>query len=156
MMAIATRRRPVDRRAANRAYYLANRERIRARQAAYTAAHAEENRARARAWELAHPEEARTRKTAAYRANPGLWRARAAAWERANPQYSAWKAARRKYGEVPPYSVWCAIWAAPCALCGTAPARGVDHIIPKAKGGTGAVENLQPACWPCNNRKGAK
>jgi 5-methylcytosine-specific restriction endonuclease McrA len=42
-----------------------------------------------------------------------------------------------------------------CGYCG----RGdlpltVDHIIPKAKGGTDSWENLVCACTFCNNRKG--
>jgi 5-methylcytosine-specific restriction endonuclease McrA len=42
-----------------------------------------------------------------------------------------------------------------CAYCG----RGdlpltIDHIIPRAKGGTDSWENLVCACTVCNNRKG--
>ena len=29
----------------------------------------------------------------------------------------------------------------------------VDHIIPKALGGTGRAENLQLLCWTCNQKK---
>lgn len=42
-----------------------------------------------------------------------------------------------------------------CGYCG----RGdlpltIDHIIPKARGGSDTWENLVAACLPCNNRKG--
>lgn len=44
-----------------------------------------------------------------------------------------------------------------CAYCG---ARDVplnlDHVIPRAKGGSDRVSNLAPACIPCNERKSAK
>lgn len=44
----------------------------------------------------------------------------------------------------------------PCALrlrCDGAPATTVDHIVPVSRGGTNALENLQPACGPCNRQK---
>jgi 5-methylcytosine-specific restriction endonuclease McrA len=32
----------------------------------------------------------------------------------------------------------------------------VDHIVPKAKGGPDRLENKQPLCFRCNNKKGDK
>lgn len=35
-------------------------------------------------------------------------------------------------------------------------ATTVDHIIPKAQGGTDEDRNLQSLCWPCHRSKTAK
>lgn len=29
----------------------------------------------------------------------------------------------------------------------------LDHVVPKARGGTDAMQNLAVACWLCNNKK---
>jgi hypothetical protein len=45
-----------------------------------------------------------------------------------------------------------------CAYCGRRPPEvtlEVDHIIPRAEGGTNDPENLTTACWDCNHGKGA-
>jgi 5-methylcytosine-specific restriction endonuclease McrA len=42
-----------------------------------------------------------------------------------------------------------------CAYCGNE-ATQVDHIIPRASGGTDEPSNLVAACQPCNNRKSDK
>lgn len=40
-----------------------------------------------------------------------------------------------------------------CYLCG-GPARSVDHIVSKARGGTDDAWNLAACCSACQNRKG--
>jgi 5-methylcytosine-specific restriction endonuclease McrA len=44
-----------------------------------------------------------------------------------------------------------------CAYCGAkdTPLQ-VEHVVPKAKGGTNSITNLTLACGPCNTKKGAK
>lgn len=42
-----------------------------------------------------------------------------------------------------------------CTYCG-APAEAADHFYPLARGGLHCVENLVPACQPCNSSKSAR
>ena len=45
-----------------------------------------------------------------------------------------------------------------CELCGISAderALDVDHILPKAMGGSDEPDNLQALCWKCNTNKGA-
>lgn len=44
------------------------------------------------------------------------------------------------------------IQADPCVYCGS-PATEIDHIVPIARGGTGAWDNLAPICSTCNRQK---
>lgn len=49
-----------------------------------------------------------------------------------------------------------------CRLCKAknppriTPATIADHIIPRAKGGSGGIENLQPVCADCHDAKTRK
>lgn len=46
-------------------------------------------------------------------------------------------------------------WHRTCAYCGAQQVPlEVEHIVPKARGGTDRVSNLTLACVPCNERKG--
>nr|WP_297502592.1 RNA-guided endonuclease IscB [Ferrovum sp.] len=48
-------------------------------------------------------------------------------------------------------------WGRKCAYCGAEHVPiNIDHIHPKAKGGTDRVSNLTLACVPCNQKKGAQ
>jgi RHS repeat-associated protein len=43
-----------------------------------------------------------------------------------------------------------------CAYCDNPTATTSDHVVPYAKGGSTTIENLDPACGPCNSSKGSK
>lgn len=43
-----------------------------------------------------------------------------------------------------------------CAYCGAQEPMTVDHVIPLSKGGSNGIENILPACRPCNTSKGTK
>ena len=45
---------------------------------------------------------------------------------------------------------------AKCAHCGTEENLTIDHIIPRSKGGTNKIENLQVLCKKCNLKKADK
>lgn len=141
---------------------------------------------RARKNQLASAPERRARKNAEkrerYHTDPEF-RARYIAYMRARERDPAYKASRRRYkrdrladpairaevraiqraadaaikfGERVHWRVMDAIAQKPCFGCGKTPAGGVDHIIPHVRGGRNIVENLQPACLPCNSSKGAR
>lgn len=43
-----------------------------------------------------------------------------------------------------------------CQICRSRQATEVDHIVPRSKGGTDDMANLQAACDPCNRAKSDK
>ena len=48
-------------------------------------------------------------------------------------------------------------WNHACAYCGaTDVPLNLDHIVPRARGGSNRVSNLACACIPCNTEKGAR
>jgi len=42
-----------------------------------------------------------------------------------------------------------------CAYCGVEGKLEPDHRLPIKRGGSNSIENILPACGPCNRRKGA-
>lgn len=61
----------------------------------------------------------------------------------------------RKFGEWVHQSVYLRLFLLPCTSCGVEPAMGVDHLIPRSRGGRNILENLRPFCIDCNKRKEA-
>ncbi len=43
-----------------------------------------------------------------------------------------------------------------CTICNQAPATTLDHILPRAAGGTNERHNLRGACPDCNTKKGCQ
>ncbi len=44
-------------------------------------------------------------------------------------------------------------WNWTCAYCGESAALQPDHRVPLGRGGSNWIENILPACGPCNQRK---
>lgn len=132
---------PERHRATKRAYDERNREAINARA---RERYADGGRERAQAYRAKNPERGRAAVRRCYRKN----RAKRLDW-----------AHRRRLieveGAVPPEKI-DALLGQPCAYCGATENIELDHIVPIARGGAHDLENLAPACLPCNRSKGAK
>lgn len=154
-----------DQKAYNRAYYLANAEKIKARSAARRAANLSEAQEYDRTYAAAHREEARQRAAAWAAKNPERKRANDRAWKAANPEAvraSNGKRRALKRGATTPLTTrqWLDIleeFDHCCAYCQT---RGVEleqeHITPLSRGGQHTRHNVVPSCTTCNDRKGIR
>ena len=66
-----------------------------------------------------------------------------AEWESLLAQYARCPMCLRSWAEIPPHPINSSVIT-------------VDHIIPISKGGTNSIDNIQPLCYSCNSKKGAK
>lgn len=152
-------------RAADRAYYLANREAYLERAARHYAANPEAKKAYARehrkTYDVGAVRERRLKQSRErYHANPDYERARSRRYYEAN--YDKWldyvHARREQTGTASPevQSFIRDIRTQPCAYCGSEENIEVDHVVPLSRGGLHSSDNLVPACRPCNRSKGAR
>lgn len=131
----------------NRAYNVANKERVQAQRKARYAAHKDESVNSTRLWREAHREYVRSYQRAYAIAFPEIGRA-----------YSARRRALNSGAQATlTIAQWRAIIAGyknRCAYCGVKSEKLTqDHVTPLSRGGHHTAENVVPACSPCNFRK---
>lgn len=54
------------------------------------------------------------------------------------------------------WAVLCARYDNCCLCCGIQSKLTPDHIVPLSRGGSNAIDNIQPLCMGCNLKKGTK
>jgi len=160
------RRNPEAEIAAVKAYYRANRKKIRARANAYDAANPDKKRAFFRAWYERNREKRAKQKAEERKANPEVVRSRYKRWAAANPEqvqannrrrHARKKGAEGRHSGAEVKDLLLR-QRARCASCAASlkPGYHVDHIVPLSKGGTNWITNIQLLCPTCNHRKWAK
>jgi 5-methylcytosine-specific restriction endonuclease McrA len=149
-----------------REYRRRNRERLNAQSREYAAAHREEARQRARAWYQAHRSDdllarERQRHRDMYKNDPRR-REYLRSWKDANRakhnEYVHVSRARRNAtaGRGVSVAEWHDLikaYGGRCAYCYADRPLTMDHRVPLARGGSHEIENILPACKPCNSRK---
>jgi 5-methylcytosine-specific restriction endonuclease McrA len=78
-------------------------------------------------------------------------RAARAARERAATGWSWENNSRQRYRLI---DACLARYGTVCHLCRRAEATTADHLIPRSAGGANTLDNLRPACGPCNTARG--
>jgi 5-methylcytosine-specific restriction endonuclease McrA len=168
-----------NKRAYDRAYYKAHRERISAYYKTWRAANAEKVKADKAVYHVSNRERIAAKVKAWSDAHPGAANLRTAAWKAANPERkreldhrsrairdSRPTCAHSSCLALGPVSIAWQTNPHVCYLCGqrlSMQARPddpmhahMDHVVPLSRGGLHCAENLRPACAPCNRRKGAR
>lgn len=157
-----------EKKAIDRAYYLANRERIKASVKAWQCANHEKALGYKRKWKSDNPRCWRNDKNSIPRAKRWISNNRdkhyesVKLWRENNPEKQVsyvnkrralklgvigahftgqqWKDLKTKYGNR-------------CLCCGDKKKLVADHVIPLSKGGTDSISNIQPLCHFCNSKK---
>lgn len=171
--------------ARQRAYRIANAEKLKAKRKAYSIANAEKIRAYrkahyisnygemlayAKSYHNAHSGKLKARKKAYRIANSDKLKAYCKAWKIANQEKVSQSQHLRRtrklsgtIGDTAPILAWQKQWRAAkrvtCYWCNGRVAgkkAHMDHIHPLSKGGAHSIENLCISCQPCNSRKNAK
>lgn len=167
----------------DRAYYLANRERILERQRVHHAANRgaitaqkraryavtrEQTRERTEAYRAANPEKVRAAHAAYQASNPEKVREWRRAWALRNPErvraskvLVESRRRARKAGVAISFTKddWQAaldFFENACAYCGAVEALEIEHVVPLKRpecAPTHGPENVLPACRPCNRSK---
>ena len=139
-------------RAANRAWYAANRETVKARRSAYREANGDAIRARDR-----------ERQRQEYADDPKKFNDYMKAWRAQNPEkaraYVRISGIKRRAAAADAHFTtdeWFALveeYVGRCGYCGAQGPLEAEHRTPLCRGGSNTIENIIPACGHCNRRK---
>ncbi len=140
---------PEAKKESDRRYYLAHRDEVLAR--------VNEHYQRNHAQRLEYSRDYRIRYTDKVRRAIRAWRDR-------NPEsFSVATQRRRALKRQSPGTFTRAEWKALCAryghrclCCGEKKRLTVDHVVPLSQGGANTIDNIQPLCGTCNQRKYTK
>jgi hypothetical protein len=142
-------------RAKARISYIVNHDREMERAARWRTEHGDRARAATARWQAAHPNERRAYKVQYQADKPEMHRAD-----------SQRRRARKRGATIGPVDEAQVFVSGICYLCRLPidmnlkypdpMSKSVDHIEPLARGGTHTMDNLAPAHWLCNVRKGTK
>lgn len=149
-----------------------------ARDKAYRLANPEKVRARQRRWEKKNAEKEKNRKNAYYSANKDLWRERGRVWQKNNPDKE--NAKKRKWRSENPdkavqerhlyrkrlkengiFEISKKDWRyllnqKNCFYCERQTKLTLEHVVPVSRGGRHSIGNLVMACKTCNSSKHAR
>lgn len=137
---------PDHMRAIDKARYYRDRESLLARNAVYRANNPDIIKAAYRRWLDSHRESYNIYQSAYSKARPGLKRARGHA-RRARIRGNGGKYTASQWQEL------VAMYDHRCLRCGVQGRMTVDHVVSIAEGGTNTIQNIQPLCLSCNQRK---
>lgn len=153
---------------ADRAYYLANSKRIKARVIRWQLKNRSKVKAYKAKWKLSHPGSWRsdvgaTERSIAYvKAHPEQHSVHVKAWRARNPERMASYSAKRKALKFNPngdhftgqeWRMLKAQYGNRCLSCKRKVRLVPDHVIPLSRGGSDSISNIQPLCGPCNSKK---
>jgi 5-methylcytosine-specific restriction endonuclease McrA len=114
-----------------------------------------------RRWRAHHPDEHRAEGRLFYSRHSDRLIAKAVAYHRANPHVQQAAGQRRRARKLQAGGAYTSrewlelldVYGYRCAYCGAASSMHADHATPLSRGGDNHIENVRPACPPCNQRK---
>lgn len=121
----------------------------------------EKSRKARRVWYAKHPELVRQQRRAAYAANPLPEYRRSKDWQKRNPDRVRQNRRARKLRKKQAigsftFVEWtdlCNKYGNKCLACGKEKKLTADHVVPLSRGGSNAIENIQPLCAYANCKK---
>ena len=155
----------VCRRAETTEYYVANSGAVKARSKAWREANPERYRQQLVSWGERNREHKREINQAWRDANRGRIKAVTTAYQRLHPEHARNQKARRKAQMgATVHRITKTEWEdlkaeyhGGCAYCSKKVVKPtMDHIVPLIRGGGHTVDNIVPACSPCNREKGMR